>query len=672
MFVLSPPYRVRGTSLPAVALLALVSMLAPVSAPASGSPAEPAAMPSERLVFLLQYIALDYELAVEDGEIKSPFEYEEMARFSQLLLDQAEGLRAGGASKETLRGLSELRGRIRDRRSAAEVRELATELAATLARELDLVTLPASTPDVERGRRFYLRACAACHGARGRGDGPSAVGLDPPATTFDGPRMNRISPHQVVGAIEFGIEGTAMPAYGESLDRQKIWDIAFFLMTLRSGFAPHPPELPLSLTLADLAQRSNEELLAAAREVDASVHLAHIDFLRASPSGAQGPLVPIPVAAAESATPASDRGLAPSGSDLELALRLQNAFADVADAAIPSVVGVTGLVRSEEDPAADGGPGAWREGSIEERLYPGLRPARSGSGFLIDAEGRILTAHRLLTDDSGARVEVVDIELHDGRHRTARVVGTEPTIDLAVVALEESQWAPTPALHPAPIGESDRVRIGHWVIALGNPPGPGGTFAVGTLSSPPERQCYQGDLTATLMQTSLSFPAGGYGGPLLNIEGEVVGMMVASPGARAEFERPAGGLRFALPMDLAMAIYEPIVSQEMRRSPWLGLSVLERAAAPARRVDGEGSEPPRVGVTIDDVFEPSPASVAGIRVGDALLAIDGNRLESVGAFQRWLYRSGIGREIVLSIDRGGETLEKRVVVEERPAAVTPR
>jgi S1-C subfamily serine protease/mono/diheme cytochrome c family protein len=665
MLSLSIRNRVRGLARPTAASLIGLLLLAP-AAPAA--PTRPGPIPAERLVFLLQYIALDYGLAVEEGEIASPFEYEEMLRFSQLLVDESEALRSRGASAETGAGLSELRERIRDRRPWDGVRELATALAAELAAELDLVTLPASTPDVERGRRFYLRTCAACHGLRGRGDGPSAAEQEPPPTAFDGPRMNRVTPHQVVGAVEFGIEGTAMPAFGASLDRAKLWDIAFFVMTLRSGFAPHPPELPLPITLADLAGRSNEELLAAAQEVDASAHPAYIDHLRATPAEAQGPVVPRSAVAVDP-TP---RVVLDPQSDLEVALRLQGAFAAVAEAVAPSVVGVTGLVRSDASPTSDAGPGAWREGSVEERLYPGLRPARSGSGFFVSADGRILTAQRLLIDESDQPVEAVDIELHDGRHRTARIVATEPTIDLAVVALEESQWAPTPKLNPVRIGESDRVRVGHWVIALGNPPGPGRTFAVGTLSSPPERQCYQGDLTATLMQTSLDVPMGGHGGPLLNIEGDVVGMMVPGPGVDlAALFASERELRSALPMDLAMAIYEPLVRSETNRSPWLGFSVLELDAAPARRVDGSDGSP-QTGVYIDDVFDPSPASVAGIRVGDALLAIDGNRLDSVGAFQRWLYRSGIGREIALSIWRGGEILERRVVVEERPAAVAPR
>jgi serine protease Do len=358
-----------------------------------------------------------------------------------------------------------------------------------------------------------------------------------------------------------------------------------------------------------------------------------------------------------------------------VALQLQDAFADVAEQSAPGVVGITGFVRDvggqAPAPRSDGG---WRAGSLEERLYPGFRRARSGSGFIVSGEGHILTAHRLLVDDAGRLVDAVDVELHEGPRRIARIVGTEPTIDLAVLQLEDFRRTGVPELHPVRIGDSDAVRVGHWAIALGNPPGPGTTFAVGTVSSRPDRQCYQEERSATLLRASLGVSAGAYGGPLLNIEGEVVGMMISGPGADlAPLVAPSAPLDFALPINLAMAIYEPLKVKESRRSPWLGFSVLElRTARRLRSGSSGGAGLPASGVYIDDVFAPSPAAAADIRIGDTLISIDGNRLGSVGAFQKWLYLSGIGRTIRLEIFRDGKTIQKRVTVEERPEAALPR
>jgi S1-C subfamily serine protease len=122
-----------------------------------------------------------------------------------------------------------------------------------------------------------------------------------------------------------------------------------------------------------------------------------------------------------------------------------------------------------------------------------------------------------------------------------------------------------------------------------------------------------------------------------------------------------------------MAIYEPLKTKESRSSPWLGFSVLELHTARRRLASpGGGVKLPATGVYIDDVFQPSPAAAADIRIGDCLISIDGNRVATVGAFQKWLYLSGIGRTITLELFREGKTLEKRVTVEQRPAAAVPR
>jgi S1-C subfamily serine protease/mono/diheme cytochrome c family protein len=638
---------------------------------AAAAPA-PDPVSGERLVYLLQYIAVDYGVAVRDREVADPFEYEEMRRFARLLAGRGDALAERGVSAATREGLTRLEHSIRALAPWPEVRSLASELATALATELDVIALPTAAPDLARGRRFYLAMCASCHGVRGRGDGRAAAGLEPPPTAFHEERMGWVSPHQIYGAVKFGIEGTAMPAYADSLAADRIWDIAFFIMTLRGGFARHAPDEELPLTLADLAQRSNAELLASLRGAGFEVHPSHIDEYRASPASARrAPRAPEP----ELADPRPDDPASPTpppGGGLELALALQSVFARVAQMVTPSVVGVRGMVRRPEGDAPS--RGGWREGSSEERLYPEYLPARAGSGFLVNDAGHVLTAYGLLTDARGERVELVDVELHDGRHRTARIIGSEPTIDLAVLALDPPRHGRARELQPVRLGQSDALSVGHWTIALGNPAGAGRSFAVGTLASGPERQCYQEDLTATLMQTSLSVPPGAYGGPLVDIHGSVVGMMV--PGPRADLGD--GGatrepLRFALPIDLAMAIYEPLVQRASHRSPWLGFAVLELESA--RRLRAPGSREtslPQAGVYIDDVFDPSPAWSAGVRVGDSLTAIDERRIESVGDFQKWLYLSGIGRDVTLELFRDGERFERRVSIQERPAAIAPR
>jgi len=553
----------------------------------------------ERLLFLLEYIGADYGAAVANGRIANDFEYREMVTFSDVLIERFAVLRDQGASDEVRTGLLELQGLIHGRAAWDEVRGLTARLTARLFDELEVASSPVAAPDLRHGEALYAHNCAPCHGPAGAGDGFGDPEMDPKATSFLDERMNLLSSHQVYGAINFGIDGTAMPSYLGALSPQQMWDVASHVMTLRE---------------AGGGSRTTE------------------------------PCDP-----------------------LEIAIRLQDAFSSVADKVLPSVATVTAFVRTEADTKIP--DEAWEVAGAEERMYPGFRRLRSGSGFFVTDDGYLLTGHHVVTRDDGETAEVLDVELPNGRHVLSRLVGAEPTINLAVLKLEVVSEHRPPRLTPVTIGDSDAVRVGHWTIAVGDPWGPPRTYAVGTLAAQPQRQCYQEDLTGTLMQASLTVHPEAYGGPLVDIRGRVVGMTVPAAGG----ELLPRATELALPIALAMNIYKALKIAESRSSPWLGFSVLELAAATRR---GANPAPPLdlppTGVYIDDLFDPGPASRAGIRVGDSLVAIDGHRLFSVLDFQKWLYLSGIGRTIELEIHRDGKTLKKKVMVEERPASATIR
>jgi serine protease Do len=655
-----------------LSIAATVSLLAaPILAVHAQPPAPSASIEPAKFVFLVDYIGRDYATAVENGSIVNAFEYEEMRVFSDLLVERFDDVRTHGASDDVLTGLVDLRDQVGRLGPPARIRVLASALVERLVDELNVVALPAVAPQLDRGRRLYADNCALCHGARGGGDGPSAEGLDPPVRSFQGPEMmDGMSPRQIHAAVTFGIDGTPMPAYGGELDDEEIWDIAFLVMTMREGFNPRRPPQDLPISLDELASRSNAALLAQVRRTHPDATSTDIDYYRSVPDAAH--------AGAGLARPRSPRGAevaSPPGPDVQVAIQLQNAFAQVAERAAPSVVGVAGFVRSEDPPesADTGSGGSWSLEDGEGRLYPGFRQATAGSGFVVDDAGYLLTAQHVLVGPDGETVGVVDVELSDGGHAVARIVGMEPTINLAVLQLETFGAKRILArLQPARIADPTRERVGHWAIALGNPAGPGTTFSVGTLSSQPERQCYQGDLSATLIQSTAIVPAGAYGGPLVNISGEVLGITVPPPGVDVA-GAAAGAVGYALPIDLAMTIFEPLKKTESRTSPWLGISVLELAAARQRTAKaGKQVQLPRTGLYIDDVFDPSPAATAGVRIGDALIAIDGHRLMSARTFQKWLYLSGIGSEVTLQIFRDGETFEKTTTITERPAAAVPR
>jgi serine protease Do len=224
---------------------------------------------------------------------------------------------------------------------------------------------------------------------------------------------------------------------------------------------------------------------------------------------------------------------------------------------------------------------------------------------------------------------------------------------------------PPVPVRTVPIGDSDTVRVGHWAIAVGDPPGPEKSFAPGTIAGRPERECYQEHRTSTLLQASASMDPAGFGGPLVNIHGEVVGVTIPGGGAAAA----AGNLPVsALPIDLAMTIYRALKVKESEQSPWIGISVAELSA----QLRGRLKSSPLTGIYIDDVFEPSPASQIGIRTGDILTKMDDHPILGVSDFQTWLYLLGIDSRVTLEIVRDGKTLRKAVTIQQRPESARTR
>jgi S1-C subfamily serine protease len=252
------------------------------------------------------------------------------------------------------------------------------------------------------------------------------------------------------------------------------------------------------------------------------------------------------------------------------------------------------------------------------------------------------------------------------------IIGSEPTLDLAILRLTTP-----PAYDKLPrleLGDSDHLQTGHWVIALGDPPGPQKVFAVGVVSATAERQCYQEQRSATLLQSSLVLPAGGLGGPVVDIFGHVVGVNIGDPGT----SRPAPSsdtttVARTLPINLVLNLFEALKVAQSQRSPWLGVSVLELPLA-RRRLgkQAKGTVFPRTGLYIDDVFDPSPASRAGVRPGDFLIRLGGHELYSVGDFQTWLYVLGIGTRAEIDLVRGGQPLNVAAPIEVRPESAKMR
>lgn len=215
----------------------------------------------QRWVFTLQYIASDYNRAVQNGRVVDSLEYGEMQRFARNLLTAYQA--AEGSKKGIANDLRQLERLIADQSELKQIRAICKALTAAFIKEMNLVVFPRVGPDLANGERLFRENCVSCHGALGKGDGAAADTLNPKPRDFTDPEhLQAYAPHQFFQAISFGVEGTAMPAFAEAFTHEEQWDLAFYLMTLRRDFRPQAPATAPKLTLQELATKTNQELAA--------------------------------------------------------------------------------------------------------------------------------------------------------------------------------------------------------------------------------------------------------------------------------------------------------------------------------------------------------------------------------------------------------------------------
>lgn len=370
------------------------------------------------------------------------------------------------------------------------------------------------------------------------------------------------------------------------------------------------------------------------------------------------------------------------------ALALQQDFVQIAQRVFPSVVSVRTFVRGEAQPApataeaaaAQAAQSGWIAAPSSERDYPGFHPHRHASGFFVapadgagDAEGEVLTTLNALQVRGDRLADLVEVETMDGQRILAEVVGIEPTLKLAVLRCAVfPSWA-KPTMQPLRFGDSDALEVGSWLVGVGDPLGPERFLGTGLLAAKPSRDCYQELLSATYMQATMLTPADAEGGPLVDVAGNVVGML-----ARLELEgvgqTASLGSTWALPSKILQGLYESIRVAGTSQSPWLGFSVMSRAEiATTRGLPAFQAMPkPSHGILIENVFAPSPASLAGIQPDDFLTHVAGVQIHAPVDFQRQLYLAGVGAKVELKLFRAGEEFVVTLAIEARPEAAKPR
>ncbi len=327
-------------------------------------------------------------------------------------------------------------------------------------------------------------------------------------------------------------------------------------------------------------------------------------------------------------------------------LNLQDAFSDVADALEPAVVTILGYKTKNGD-------------NGERPAGRGLRRSQgTGSGVIIRADGWILTNEHVT-----GNVEKVTVRMNDGREFTGRVVGDSRS-DLALVKIEDTKPFPF-----AKLGDSDRVRIGHWAIAVGSPYRYEGSFSVGVISYLYRRQDIADPTTPSgyriypqMFQTDATINPGNSGGPLCNIEGEVIAINTA-------IESDGGGsigIGFAIPVNTAKYVIAQLLETGKVRYGYLGVEM----SSPAIHLASMGSV--GRGAYIDTVQDGTPASRAGIKPGDVVVALNERSIKNDFEFRTAIAHTRPGTIIEMTAMRNGQRVQMKATLGDLEEMTRPR
>lgn len=276
-----------------------------------------------------------------------------------------------------------------------------------------------------------------------------------------------------------------------------------------------------------------------------------------------------------------------------------------------------------------------------------------GSGVVIDQEGHVLTNQHVI-----ARADAIRVTLADGREFEAALVGADANNDLAVLRLKPSEGdAPIPWTPP---GDSEDLMPGEPVIAIGNPFGFSNSVTTGVVSAIGRSIRVEDRVLHGILQTDASINPGNSGGPLLNAEGELIGINTA-------IFQDAQGIGFAIPIDVAKRVVHELITKGEVAPVWLGLDLQD--LTPALR-DAFSIPPGLVGGSLVAKVHPSgPAAGAGLLRGDVITAVDTVGIRSQREFYEYLERTTPNQELSLRIQRGGQDLETRVRTAELPPGV---
>ena len=340
------------------------------------------------------------------------------------------------------------------------------------------------------------------------------------------------------------------------------------------------------------------------------------------------------------------------------------AFTAISKAMLPAVVNIQSTIEGRASGQSDSRiPEAFRDFFRFEQ--PQSQPNRGlGSGVIVSKDGYILTNHHVIAD-----AEDIKVTLYDNREFTAKLVGTDPLTEVAVIKIEGED------LPAAPLGDSEELEVGEWVLAFGSPLGLNSTVTAGIVSAKSrniniirdENTEESGGSWAieNFIQTDAAINRGNSGGPLVNMRGQVIGLNTAIASGNGYYV----GAGFAVPINLAKRIMNDLINKGYVVRAWMGVSMSARSLT-ANQAEYYGMERP-TGVFVQEVQEDSPAAKAGLKAEDIILKVDGKEVDASNEVQNYIALKNPDEIVTLTILRRGEkTKELRVKLGQRETGKT--
>ncbi|MDQ5986907.1 MAG: hypothetical protein CSYNP_02642 [Syntrophus sp. SKADARSKE-3] len=259
-----------------------------------------------------------------------------------------------------------------------------------------------------------------------------------------------------------------------------------------------------------------------------------------------------------------------------------------------------------------------------------------GSGMILDTQGHILTNHHV-----AGHATKIDVLLSNGERFTAKRVGTDAKTDLAVIKISAKG-----ALPHITFGDSDKVEVGEWVVAIGAPRGLDQTVTQGIISAKHRRGISNPSGYQDFLQTDAAINPGNSGGPLLNLQGQVIGVNAVIVSESGGFE----GIGFTIPSNIASHVAKAIIAHGKVERGWLGLDISDLTMKSAKTVHVESTN----GALVLDIVKGGPAEIAGIKKNDVIVAFGGKAVSDAAMLRNQVADAPIGQDVIVAVKRNGQ------------------